>query len=95
MNRTEQMVMGFQSHMAKLNPISPCVHSCKPSLPAIGECQILRESSFQCLDRTPRSHLRRWDVHRLLEIACRAVVDCSAMVVCVLFAALATLLFGL
>lgn len=95
MNKTEQMVMGFQSPVEKLNHRLSCVDSYTRSLHAIGDFQMLRSLSFQRPGLTPRSLFRRWDVPRFLKIARRAAVECLAMAGCVLSAALATLLLGL
>ncbi|BBO87621.1 hypothetical protein [Desulfosarcina ovata] len=84
MNETEQMVMGFQSSVAKLNHSLSCVDRYTRSLPLMDDFQLRRALLF-----------RRWDVHRFLKIVCRAAVECLAMAGCVLSAALATLLLGL
>ena len=97
MNKTEQMVMGFQSPAANSNPIPYFVDSCTRSLHSTADSQPLQAIPFQRLDPTPRSLFRRKgkDGHWFSKIACRAAVDCLAMAGCVLSAALATLLFGL
>lgn len=95
MNKTEQMITGFHPPAAALNHRLFCVHGGTRPLAPMGEAQMLRVPSFRRLGRLTGSDFRRWNLHRFSEHACRATVDCLAMVGCVLFGALATLLFGL
>lgn len=95
MNRTEQMVMDFQCPGLKLNHRHCRLRGCTRSLSAIGESQILRALPFQRLSLTTLLLFQGREASRFSNIFFRAALDCLAMVGCVMFAVLATLLFGL
>ena len=95
MNKSDQMVMGFQSPMAELNYGPSWENRCTPSFSSMGDSQLLRAFQFQRLGLARQSLSCRWEMRRFVKMACKVAVDCLAMAGCVLFAALATLLFGM
>lgn len=95
MSKTDQMVMEFQSPMAELNYGPSWGTRYTQSFSPMGDSQMLRALQFQRFGLMQRSLPCRWNERRFAKIVCKVAVDCLAMAGCVLFAALATLLFGL
>ncbi len=95
MSKTDQMVMEFQSPATRMNFGSSWTERCTPSFSAAGDARMLQPLQFESLVLPRRSFFHRWQVQHFTKMLCRAAVDCLAMAGCVLFAALATLLFGL
>jgi hypothetical protein len=95
MDRPEQMAMDPQSPMVPLKHSLSSVPGCTGCLPLMGESQMLPGLQMRCPVPASRSLSRHWAVRGFPKIAFRSAVDCLAMVLCILFAALATLLMGL
>jgi hypothetical protein len=95
MDRPEQMVMDSQSPMVTLNRGLSYVSGCTGCLPSTGEYQILPGLQMRHPAPASRSLSRHGAVRCFPKIVFRSAVDCLAMALCVLFAALATLLMGL
>lgn len=95
MHRPEPMAMDSQSPMAAMDHGLSCVPGHTGFLPSTGAFQMLRELKLRRPGPAYRLSSRHWAMRGLPKIAFRSVVDCLAMALCVLFAALATLLMGL
>lgn len=95
MNRPRQMVIDSQLPIAPSDHGFSCVPGCTGFLPSTGGSQSLPGLQRRRMRPAGRHMSRHRAARYFSKAGFRSAVDCLAMAVCVLFAALVTILLGL